>query len=158
MKVSHCVQSILNQYWDRCLPIDPIYIAQRLGVEVKSESFDVNISGQFQHEEGQPVIRYNDKEPLVRQRFTIAHELGHFALNHPGGFRDNFRIYLDESVRKDIFERQANQFASELLMPEGAVMWVVKSSKSNNVYDYARRFNVSPMAMHFRVKNLGIIS
>jgi Zn-dependent peptidase ImmA (M78 family) len=63
---------------------------------------------------------------LVRQRFTIAHELGHHFLDH---LPDTAHVHVDRgnvilyrsSHRVDIDPQEvaANRFAAELLMPTG---------------------------------------
>lgn len=78
---------------------------------------------------GYILVRADD--PLPRRRFTAAHELGHYLLHflpRLDAERDGeMQIVLDdgtETVREDEelslpeMERQANQFAAELLMPE----------------------------------------
>ena len=69
------------------------------------------------------VIGVNSAHPPVRQRFTIAHELGHRAL-HPGRelildvpVRVNLRDKTS-SMASDIEEIEANAFAAALLMPQ----------------------------------------
>ena len=54
-----------------------------------------------------------------RKRFTLAHELGHYFLH-----RKNITIHNDDALTLETFrngsqETEANQFASELLMPSG---------------------------------------
>lgn len=59
-------------------------------------------------------VSEDEYNPLPRRRFTAAHELGH-AILHGG------RIHVDEKIDAanidDPQEREANQFAAELLMP-----------------------------------------
>lgn len=66
----------------------------------------------FFTDKGFPVIVINKAFPNDRKRFTIAHELGHILLHN----ESNFPIsgYRDEKCK----EKEANEFASELLMPE----------------------------------------
>ena len=53
---------------------------------------------------------------LGRERFTIAHELGHYELhNDPGRFCDNDDLYKYHNQKPK--ERESNAFASEILMP-----------------------------------------
>jgi len=62
-------------------------------------------------------IFYNSQVPRPRQRFTIAHELGHFLL--PWHRQLSFQCSADDissRANKD-WEREANQFSAELLMP-----------------------------------------
>lgn len=61
-------------------------------------------------------IFFNSTLPTGRQRFTIAHEIGHLVLGHVG--RGNVTTVNREPSPKDSpTERQANQFAARLLAP-----------------------------------------
>lgn len=64
---------------------------------------------------GEKFIVYNDKKPIYRQRFTVAHEIGHIALDHKADII-HYRIREDDS-KNGIKEIQANVFARDLLMP-----------------------------------------
>ena len=71
------------------------------------------------HDDAEWGIFYNGKAPAERQRFTIAHELGHFVLHR--GQRPNFScdkesVYSGADRMRSI-EREADDFASNLLMP-----------------------------------------
>lgn len=105
----------------------------------------------------------------MRQRFTIAHELGHLAL-HPGkvlivdpSVRVNLRNEVS-SLGTDFEEIQANVFAAELLMPRTLITRLVPelasatSSHENTVTSLAGLFQVSKEAMSYRLINLGILS
>ena len=62
------------------------------------------------------ILYSQDREP-VRQRFTIAHEFGHFALHRE--MQESFECSKDDvsgQSERDI-EKEADQFASALLMP-----------------------------------------
>jgi Zn-dependent peptidase ImmA (M78 family) len=56
--------------------------------------------------------------PFTRQRFTVAHELGHFVL-HSSYINPDTGIQDDEFYRalSGPLETQANQFAADVLMP-----------------------------------------
>ena len=80
-------------------------------------------------------VRPKGRQP--RQRFTIAHEIGHFLLHtdedvhidekRPIGRRDDL-----SSQAVDACEIEANQFAAELLMPESLVREFVRNLGSNH--------------------------
>ena len=79
-------------------------------------------------------IVVNFSEPEYRQRFTLAHELGHIILEHSGM---KFRTadpskYADEITR--VQERLANKFAAELLMPKKLVILAVRKSATKLGY------------------------
>lgn len=107
-------------------------------------------------------IGVNTNEGDQRQRFSIAHELGHFYLHRdllkPGGKHAD-RLFggganpLGPLSR--LHERQANQFAAETLLPEFAVkrMW---RGMIGDVDLIARQFQVSRVATRWRLVNLGL--
>lgn len=84
----------------------------------------------------------------ARQRFTIAHELGHLVLNI-----NNDK--LDE-------EKLCNRFASALLMPKEAIINEFGYSRGNiNFFEltaFKNEFKVSYAAIVYRLKDLNIIS
>lgn len=145
---------VLAEHWDGRLPVDPGVIAEGLGIRLVPVTTN-DYSGYFTRDDeffGGPVIRYNREDPLVRKRFTVAHEIGHFVLGHDNAPRDNSTMF-GTSVREPI-ERAANQFAAELLMPADAVRKVALSGKFGSVDELADAFKVSKVAMNYRLTNL----
>jgi Zn-dependent peptidase ImmA (M78 family) len=151
-------------------PIDVKRVAEANDAEVVLAPLDEDLSGILVRDGQRKVIAVAENHARVRQRYTIAHELGHLLM-HPG------RPYLAESnqiVRIDRRggsvpgfadqreEREANQFAAALLMPPDLVLkhWVDLNGKptASNVGEMSRRFDVSPVAMKYRLVNLGLIS
>ena len=67
------------------VPVDVTALAEQCGITVVPQQFgDGDVSGMLLREDGaDPVIGVNTTHADVRQRFTVAHELGHWAL-HPG--------------------------------------------------------------------------
>lgn len=84
----------------------------------------------------------------ARQRFTIAHELGHLVLD----IKDSD---IDE-------EKLCNRFASALLMPRGAIINEFGSSRNNISFFELRAFKmeykVSMAATVYRLRELNVIS
>ena len=87
------------------------------------------------------IIIFNDTHPKVRQRFTIAHEIGHIMLKH--SVKDH--IYNINS--QDPIEIEANMFAVELLMP---YKWF-KSDNLLTVDQLSRKYWVSREAAGWRL-------
>lgn len=159
MSVNLTAERILDLYWDRSVPVNIDDMARRMGVTVhylpKLDGGD-DISGRFDILNGNPICSVRSTDSTVRQRFTLAHELGHYALNHGGGFRDNaasFNVY-----NYDQREVDANKFAAEILMPKFAINYVIENRGTKGVADLAQLFGVSQQAMTFRLKNLGWLS
>ena len=104
--------------------------------------------------------------PLRRHRFTIAHEIGHWVCHCLEGRAERLEPsycraadIADDVDRK--VEREANIFASELLMPEAAVRaaWeaVTRSHHVDRAAEVAARLDVSPRAIGWRLFNLGLV-
>ena len=87
-----------------------------------------------------------------RRRFTIAHEIGHFVL-HPGRLAPERGGAVKEAWQ--LQEREAYQFAAEILMPEDLVQAAVLEH-GGDVGRLADRFDVSRKAMQARLRWLGI--
>lgn len=84
-------------------------------------------------------IVVNGNQAHVRQRFSIAHEFGHFVLGHDQADIDHTitTIFGDEDesylVEGDI-EQEANAFAAELLMPRD---WVRQQAVGRSATELA---------------------
>ena len=64
---------------------------------------------------GFAVICVNYKRPMGHQNFTLAHEVGHWLLHRGKSISDDDKVlgYTSDSI-----EKEANEFAGELLYPE----------------------------------------
>ena len=99
-------------------------------------------------------IAYNGKSRPERQRFTIAHELGHFILHRnrqPSFNCDKQSVHTGIDTLRSI-EREANDFASNLLMPGDLLRnWISSQHIDFHVLgDIAQRFQVSLEALCIR--------
>lgn len=148
-------KEVLNKYWDKKVPVDPIAISRALGAKVIADPSLGQISGLFKFTNMGPIIRFNPNEPPVRRRFTIAHEIGHYMLSHGDEFRDPSKNF--SSTNFDPKEVGANRFAAALLMPEEAIKYFIETKAILDVKKLAAMFLVSEVAMEYRLKNLGWI-
>ncbi len=146
------------------IPVDDI--AMLLDIDVRYAALVGNISGLFYTENGKSIIGGNSLHSPVRQRFTVAHEIGHYYLKHKGDFFVDRRILFRSENSKDINpkeEIEANAFAASLLMPEEMVMNEIMknelwdSDADTVVHKLATIFEVSTQAMEIRLQNLGLI-
>lgn len=149
--------AILDRCWNGCVPVNLGVIAASLGVAIELEPMG-EASGEVRLENGRPIIKVNAADALVRQRFTVAHELGHYALGH---LRENGqRMFRDSrsdySMAASWHEREANRFAAALLMPADAIRFIIQSGHATTLDALAKQFGVSNAAMQFRVRKLGI--
>jgi hypothetical protein len=99
-------------------------------------------------------IFYNGKASAERRRFTIAHELGHFILHRsqrPSFSCDKESVYSGADTIRTI-EREADDFASNLLMPGDLLReWISDQRIDLHVLSaIAQRFEVSFEALCIR--------
>ncbi|MDQ0284455.1 ImmA/IrrE family metallo-endopeptidase [Rhodococcoides fascians] len=139
-------------------PVDPFALAERLEISVQLAELDHSVSGFIVREnDGGPVEIYlNAGEADVRQRFTLAHELGHYVQRNGD---TSAMAFVDErsdlaSSGTDSQEVWANRFAAELLMPAAIVKkWWADGRSPDQI---RRKFGVSSAAIDFRLANLGL--
>ena len=94
------------------------------------------------------VIFYNDSQTKKRQRFTVAHELGHILLHNGNG------IYNREpSTNDNPIEQEANVFASRLLAP-ACVLWGLGVTTAQQISDTC---NISIQSAEFRMERLKLL-
>jgi Zn-dependent peptidase ImmA (M78 family) len=139
------------------------------GARLMVRSLEDNVSGFVYREGEQPVIGINTKHALARQRFTMAHELGHLLLHHTNGIhvdeRDFFLKFRASvpGAPYDQEEGEANLFAAELLMPrkflekDVAQLGEISLHDDGAVRRLARRYGVSVQAFLIRLTALGLL-
>jgi len=149
-------------------PIQLEAIIADKGIRLLPYDLGDNISGVLIIENGQATIGYNKNEHRVRNRFTIAHELGHFIL-HKGQdlfvdkeFKLMFRSTPGEGDNVT-HEKEANEFAANVLMPENLLRDAMATldldyTDENSIKLLARKFDVSAVAMSIRLSILGFLS
>lgn len=164
-------------------PVDLEAIVNRLGLRL---SFDFDFeklghSGEisWSPDRSTAEIWVNPTDSERRQRFTLAHELGHFFqhmlpaidnLELDEHFVDGSREFRRSSVRNRK-EVEANNFSANLLMPKAMVQSEAAKlanryssesgrltcSREEFISELADSFEVSSQAMEYRLVNLGII-
>ncbi len=101
-----------------------------------------------------PKLILNSQSHYRRQRFTLAHELGHYFIPWHAGLiichidpnsRMRNRIYSD-------MEAEANHFASELLMPKSWISGLIEKSKTidaivNEIYNTGVSYIAASIAL-----------
>jgi Zn-dependent peptidase ImmA (M78 family) len=108
--------------------------------------------------ESKPIIIINKSIPETRQKFTLAHELGHIIIPwHTGTTVSHITEDCVEVRPADYWEmeREANQFAAELLLPSSWLLRELKNFASLEVYlkRLLEKTDVSRDAMLIKVFN-----
>ena len=155
----------IAEQWDvmtaarKTLPVDVHGLPARLGVQVKEAFLADGISGMLERIGDKFLITINAVDPHTRQRFTLAHELGHYMLHRHliGDGVDDDRAYRSTNIGKyhntligPKEETEANKFAANLLMPRDLVRQEWQKSAAT-VPAMAALFGVSEHAMSIRL-------
>lgn len=93
------------------------------------------------------IIFYDDSKPITRQRFSIAHEMGHMLLHDVDGATVFNR---EPSPDDDPLEHEANIFASRLLAP----LCVLQGVGVGSAAEIAEICNISATAADIRWERL----
>lgn len=148
-------------------PIDVVAVANYLGVDIEYDELDGDVSGFLSVDPRRAVAVINERHHPNRQRFTIAHELGHFILHanaQDGLFIDKKYAVHHRDHKSSLGtiekEREANLFASALLMPKRVVQELLEDVGVDffdefETHSLARRLGVSDQALGFRLARLG---
>lgn len=139
-------------------PFDIEDLLIKLAFNVNREELDGDLSGYIEKRHSGWVIGLNKYQSPRRQRFTMAHELGHYVmhkahLEKKGRWEDELLMRSDE---RNLIEKQANEFASDLLMPKKEFQAAIKNG-INDVEKLADRFAVSIAAARYRAFKLGYL-
>ena len=168
LKIERKAEQLLKKCGERTLPVNLEKITEYLGIEIRYDDLDDDVSGFLVVEKGNSTTVINDSHHPNRQRFTIAHEIGHYCL-HVKKNEDNalfvdkkYAIHhrdADSSLGKYKLEREANLFASMLLMPKNLVRKAVEEHEidffdDSDIFLLARKFGVSEQALGFRLARL----
>lgn len=148
-----------QQVKDAPVPIDKI--ARKCGVIIQYASLDDQLSGMAFIKNNVSYIGVNSLHHPNRQRFTIAHELGHHVLHKE---LLGSSVHVDKVILKrdqvsssgvDLNEIEANAFAAEILMPTEWIDALLSDgldvADEAKISDIARRFKVSIAALQFKI-------
>ncbi|MCG8371359.1 MAG: ImmA/IrrE family metallo-endopeptidase [Proteobacteria bacterium] len=154
---------LLREYGEFSPPVDVESLARSLGMSVSFEELDNDVSGLMLIEDGVVKVAINEAHHRHRQRFTLAHEIGHMLLHAEGD-----RVFVDRRFFRNAWassgelreEIEANAFAAALLMPEALVREHLDAERGItdiDVFRLATQFAVSEQAMTLRLVKLNVI-
>jgi Zn-dependent peptidase ImmA (M78 family) len=131
-------------------------VEQQLGLPVVIAALPQPIAGCCWHDGARIVLWVNGTHAAVRQRFTLAHELGHLRCGHDARVAvDTFETLAGKTT--DSREIQANAFAAELLAPADGVRAMIAGEPTlDDVVLMAARFGLSTIAALYRLNTLGL--
>ena len=150
------IESIANQMraeWE--LGLNPIHdmvdTLESKGIMIISTAVESKkkFDGLAGNIESTPVVVVSTHQPGDRQRFTLAHELGHLVLH------DRLPDDMDE-------EKACNHFAGAFLLPKQALLQHLgpnrRALEAQELYILKHEFGISRMAILVRTGQCGVIS
>lgn len=150
--------AVVKKYWDTA-PVDVYAIARELGIELNFVYLPQNISGRIRRKDGSKyVIDINSRHSATRQRFTVAHELGHYIYHRDllgKGVGDTLAFRADGTDMPNlaitkVHEQQANTFAANLLMPNHLIERL-QGQGFKTPQQLAEKLGVSEQAMRIKL-------
>lgn len=159
--ISLAAQQLLKEMGIEKAPVDVFDIASRMNIFVKFSVLN-NLSGALIHPTSENVagVLLNSNQPESRIRFSLAHEVAHFYLDH---YPDDLSAVSMMGRHVNPIEKDADNFASEILIPnhflENEVMNLNCSEISEiEVYKLSDKFAASYSAMLYKLRNRNFIS
>lgn len=156
------VEKLLKTTGVKKMPVDVEKIAEKLGLNIEYKPYEGKFSGVLIRHGDNATIGVNSQHHEHRQRFTIAHEIGHY-LFHQGDLIIDKAISVnyrgnDEHVNYQK-EREANFFASELLMPTKLFLkeltkYQIDLNDEDQIKELATKFQVSQQAFMIRLSQV----
>jgi Zn-dependent peptidase ImmA (M78 family) len=150
-------------------PVDLDKIIRHFGILKVDLPGNDDVFGAIIRQQGHVLIAVNPNQHPNRQRFTIAHELGHFFRHGYDKGKDgehvdgDFRFHWRNDASSkgvDWNEIESNRFAASLLMPEDFLKADVDRCQTvgqETIQHLASLYKVSRLAMQYRLINLGIL-
>lgn len=144
-------------------PVNVAALAEALDLDVAFEDMEDAVSAMLSVEDKNANIVVNAGHPENRQRFSIAHEIGHFMLH----VSEDEHLFVDRAFYRDQAssvgesrqEIEANAYAAALLMPARLIEEALPDELDTELYfdDLAEKFEVSERAMTIRLIKLGYL-
>ena len=166
-KIQKVVNELLDKFGFAGPPVPVRRLARCCGARIFQEGQEGDLSGFLYRKGKEIVIGVNTDQAPVRQRFTIAHELGHLLLHDLDDLHvdHGFMVRLRSDVSSlglDNDEMEANRFAAELLMPTRFLKEDLEGTRMDLTADemlraLAKRYGVSAQALAIRLTGLGYL-
>ena len=148
---------------DEFFPHAPEKIVQQYGIEVRRSPLACD--GWCLQLDDRAIIRINSATTLARQRFTLAHELGHLILGIPAVIGES--MFIIDSKRS-VNEREVNKLAAKILLPASRIRdeirevpitaaVIEKLAKRARVSDSAVALRLADEAPSFGLTNAAVV-
>ncbi len=143
-------RKLLEKHGIKQPPVDLQRLVEREGLEYDEvDYFPDDVDAMIIPIDGRIVAAVNLNQAPNRRRFSLAHELGHHFLHRDRSVLED-RVTIDSGHEltcgksKDVYETEADMFASELLIPLAFLKRAYK--KGMSIPEVAEIFSVSEQA------------
>ncbi len=134
-------------------------IEHYFGVDLAVTAIPAGCDGLAWRDRHAQLILVAISEYPTRQRFTIAHELGHLLVGDDQGLHVD-RDVMDPERQRQPSETRANAFAAAFLLPESDLRAAVRDGRGLDPDLFAAlvmRLSVSPSTLAYRLRSLGLV-
>lgn len=138
------------------IPVNILKIAKSNDIAVYKADLEKKILGAIRYDKQNKkyTILLNEKQSYEQQRFTLAHELGHFFLHKK--ILESEELHVDIMYKiEDEQEAEVDYFAGALLMNK--LLLEKMYEKNQSIRELAEMFEVSISVMTIRLDTLGLI-
>lgn len=149
-------ESLIEKYKIDAPLVNVFVIAQEEGLTLKRFNPSTNeklkdVAGFL--DPATKTIYINETDPPNRVTFTVAHELGHYILEHQPDKYGVLPRWQKPGTEKTEIEREADAFAANLLVPKTLLKKVLSEYKltKDDVLTLAKMFGVSEEVMRYRL-------
>jgi len=159
-------EKVLADYNIQAAPVPVDRIAKQMGAQLRFSPLDQELSGMIFIKDGVPIIGVNSLHHPNRQRFTIAHEIGHLVLHRQALISavhvdKDFKLFRGPKTAEisEPMEVAANYFGSALLVPKAFIdpfldELHVDMDDEKPLEELAQKFRVSKQVLTYRIQNL----
>lgn len=153
-------KEILQTHWDGALPVDVNKIAISCGINVEYKQGiegDMDVSGKISTnaDTGKTTVEINACDTHHRQRYSLAHQIAHFALGHGDCVDKTEKLFGNNTSFQSSADREAKTFANELLIPDNLVNFLLEQKDVTSLQKLSEIFGVSVRLMEKRLMMLG---
>lgn len=162
--IENVANRILYSYWNLKIPVDVYQVAENIGFHiVENQNKDNNAILNLNNKtiiinNNESHINNSNEQKLQNRvtRLTIAHQLGHYFLNHKKTKQDDFIFVDDDDVfngkkNYDYREVEANMFAARLLIQTNALREIMINVKNATIENVAQLFQVKESHVAYRL-------
>lgn len=140
-------ENVFENYTDGIVPVDMEKLYQRLGIKIELGDSDVVNSSTS--------VTLSKDYSVTKQRYALAHMLGHIILKHQLPIEENCSSYFTGSANEE--EMDANVFALSLLIPETTFDLYVRKLGYEDVSSIAAICGVSESAIKAKFTIDGVV-